>query len=127
MRVVYDLWDETYLLQTEGPRGTTEKHISSRVELLRELTQLKRFPIASLKQIGIGPQYYLGIVALLNPVDKERMAEMRRWLTQSSSQSSLDSSSSFFGTFVSVFANSKLQKADRIVRLQSQPFYRVKR
>ena len=126
-RVVYDLWDEIYLLEVEGPQGTTRTRIKSRVALLQELTQLNRHAVAKLDTIGIGPHYFLGLVAQLNPVEEERMAEMRRWLTQSSSESSLDSSSSFFGTFVSVFANPKLQKADRVVRLQSQPFFRVKR
>tara|TARA_R110002096_G_scaffold408075_1_gene606929 strand:+ start:22264 stop:22914 length:651 start_codon:yes stop_codon:yes gene_type:complete len=124
-RVVYDLWDETYLLEVKGPRGTKQTRFESRVQLLRELTQLRRHPIAKLSKIGIGPHYVLAVVAQLNPVEEERMAEMRRWLTKSSSDSNLDSSSSFFGTFVSVFANSKLGKADRVVRLQSQPFYRV--
>ncbi len=125
-RVVYDLWDETYLLEVTGPHGTQQKRFSSRVELLRELTQLRKHPIAKLSGIGFGPHYVFALVAQLNPVEEERMAEMRRWLTKSSGESSLDSSSSFFGSFVSVFANSKLDKADRVVRLQSQPFYRVR-
>ena len=29
-RVVYDLWDEVYLLEVEGPRGTTRTRIESR-------------------------------------------------------------------------------------------------
>lgn len=126
-RVVYDLWDETYLLEISGPKGTRRSRIDSRVALLRELTQLRRHPVAKLSAIGVGPHYVLAVVAQLNPVEEERMAEMRRWLTKSSSESSLDSSSSFFGSFVSVFANPKLEEADRVVRLQSQPFYRVNR
>lgn len=125
-RVVYDLWDETYLLEVTGPKGTKQTRFASRVQLLRELTQLRGHPVAELSKVGIGPHYVLALVAQLNPVEEERMAEMRRWLTKSSSDSNLDSSSSFFGTFVSVFANSKLGEADRVVRLQSQPFYRVK-
>ncbi len=126
-RVVYDLWDETYLLEVEGPRGTHRSKIDNRVTLLRKLTQLRKHPISDLGTIHIGPHYFVAVVAQLNPVEEERMAEMRRWLTKSSSESSLDSSSSFFGTFVSVFANPKLQEADRIVRVRSQPFYRVER
>jgi len=125
-RVVYDLWDETYVLEVTGSKGVYQKRFESRVQLLRELTQLRRQPVAKLSKVGVGPHYILAVVAQLNPVEEERMAEMRRWLTKSSSDSSLDSSSSFFGSFVSVFANSKLGEADRVVRLQSQPFYRVK-
>jgi hypothetical protein len=91
------------------------------------MTQLQRFAVGTLDEVKVGPHYFLAIVAELNPVDEKRMAEMRRWLTKSSSETRLDSSSSFFGSFVSVFVNPKLQKADRIVRLRSQLFYRVKR
>ncbi len=125
-RVVYDLWDETYLLEIAGPGGTRQERFESRVELLRELTQLREFPVAKLEDVGFGPHYVFALVAQLNPVEEARMAEMRRWLTKSSGESSLDSSSSFFGSFVSVFANAKLDKAERVMRLQSQPFYRVK-
>ena len=126
-RVVYDLWDETYLLEVNGPAGKRQTRYESRVHLLRELTQLDRHPVAKLKNIGIGPHYFLAVVAQLNPVEEARMAEMRRWLTKSSSESKLDSGSSFFGTFVSVFANPKFEEAERVVRFRSQPFYRVKR
>lgn len=127
LRVVYDLWDEVYLVRIDSPEGRENLRLESRVEVLRVLTQLRQFPVSTLKKILIGPHYFLAIVAELNPVEKERLAEMRRWLTKSTSETHLDSSSSFFGSFVSVFVNPKLQKADRIVRLRSQPFYRVKR
>ena len=38
--------------------------------------------------------------------------------SRSTSESQLDSSSSFFGSFVSVFVNPQLQAADRVLRLQ---------
>ena len=94
---------------------------------MRLVTQLERFAVASLREVKVGPHYFLALVAELNPIDKKRLAEMRRWLTKSSSETRLDSSSSFFGSFVSVFVNPKLQSADRVVRLRSQLFYRVNR
>ena len=127
LRVVYDLWDEVYLARIDGPSGRRNLKLDTRLEVLRLLTQLRRFSVASLRKVRIGPHYFLALVAELNPVNKKRLAEMRRWLTKSNSETRLDSSSSFFGSFVSVFVNPKLQKADRVVRLRSQPFYRVKR
>lgn len=127
VRVVYDLWDEIYVARIDGPSGRKNLKLETRLEVLRLLTQMRRFSVASLKEVKIGPHYFLAIVAELNPVNKKRLAEMRRWLTKSSSETRLDSSSSFFGSFVSVFVNPKLQNADRVVRLRSQPFYRVKR
>ncbi len=127
LRIVYDLWDEVYLVRIDGPKGRRNLRLQNRLEVLRLATQLQRFAVGGLDKVKIGPHYFLALVAQLNPVDEKRLAEMRRWLTKSSSETRLDSSSSFFGSFVSVFVNPKLQKADRIVRLRSQPFYRVKR
>lgn len=126
-RIVYDLWDEIYLVRIDGPEGRRNLRLQSRLEVLRTATQLSRQPVASLDEIAIGPHYFLALVAELNPVDEHMLAEMRRWLTKSTSEARLDSSSSFFGSFVSVFVNPKLQEAERVLRLRSQPFYRVKR
>lgn len=126
-RVVYDLWDEIYLLRVDSPGGRQNLRIRSRIDVLERLTSFKNYPIANLASIEIGPHYFVALEVELNPVDEERLAEMRRWLTKPTSETRLDSSSSFFGSFVSVFVNPKMQKADRILRLRSQPFYRKKR
>lgn len=127
LRVVYDLWDEVYLVRIDRPSGQENLRLASRLEVLRTLTQLHRFKVARLAEVEIGPHYFMALVAELNPIDTARLAEMRRWLTKSTSETRLNSSSNFFGSFVSVFVNPKLQKADRVVRLRSQPFYRVSR
>lgn len=124
-QIVYDLWDEVYLLRLEGPLGTKNLRVESRVDVLQTVTELRRFPVADLAGISIGPHHFLAVVVELNPIEEEMLAEMRRWLTKSSSETRLDSSSSFFGSFVSVFVNPKLQAAERVLRLRSQPFYRV--
>ena len=124
--VVYDLWDERYVLSIrDGDSKKTLTH-ESRVETLKDVTQLVRFPVAALSEVDIGPHYFLALVAELNPVEEEVLAEMRRWLTRSTSETRLDSSSSFFGSFVSIFVNPKMAEADRVIRLRSQPFYRVR-
>lgn len=125
-RVVYDLWDETYVLDEEGPMGRKSRKIEQRADVLRALTMLSRYPIAPLSRIGIGPHYFLAMVVELNPVEQEFLAETRRWLSKRSDER-FDSGSSFFGSFVSVFVNPKIQEADRMLRLRSQPFYRVQR
>lgn len=126
LRVIYDLWEEVYILRTDGPSGRKKQRLTSRVEVLRKLTQLQKQVVAPLASIDVGPHHFLALSAELNPVEEEMLAEMRRWLTKSTNESRLDSSSSFFGSFVSVFVNPKLQKAERIVQLRSQPFFRVK-
>jgi len=124
--VVFDLWDEVYVLRTRGPLGKRELRYKSRQQAVRALTELDHMPIAPLDRIAIGPHHFLAAVIELNPISPELLAEMRRWLSRPAGES-LDSSSSFFGSFVSVFVNPKLDRADRTLRIRSQPFYRTPR
>lgn len=124
-RVVYDLWDEVYVVRKDGPDGRTTRRLRRRSEVLSSITTLSRFAIARLEQVAVGPHHYLGLVVELNPVSEELLAETRRWLSRPAGKGRLDVSSSFFGSFVSVFVNPKLREADRVLRYRSQPFYRV--
>lgn len=124
--VVYDLWDEAYVIRTDSPRGSQTSRTPSRQRALEAATRLTALPVARLPQIAVGPHYFAAVVAELNPVSDELQAEMRRWLTQRPGDR-LDSGASFFGSFVSVFVKPRLVAADRAVHLRSQPFYRVAR
>ena len=124
--IVFDLWDEVYVLRTRGPLGKRELRYRSRQQAIRAMTELDHMPIAPLERIAIGPHHFLAAVVELNPISPELLAEMRRWLSRPAGES-LDSSSSFFGSFVSVFVNPKLDRADRTLRIRSQPFYRTPR
>jgi hypothetical protein len=127
LRVVYDLWDEVYVVRVETRAGRSNRRFRQRAEALKAVTELERFPVASLHDVPIGPHHLLAMVIELNPVSSDQMAEMRRWLTRPAGSASLDRSTSFFGSFVSVFVNPKLPEADRVLRIRSQPFYRVER
>lgn len=127
LEVVYDLWDEVYVVRSRGPLGEKQLRTRSRAEAVRALSELDEMPIAPLDRLPIGPHHFVAMVVELNPVSQELLAEMRRWLSRPAGETSLDSSSSFFGSFVSVFVNPKLEEADRTLRIRSQPFYRAPR
>ena len=125
--VVFDLWDEVYVVRTRGPLGERRARFRSRQQAVRAITELDAMPIAPLPRIPIGPHHFAALVVELNPVSPELLAEMRRWLSRPAGEAAIDSSSSFFGSFVSVFVNPKLERADRVLRIRSQPFYRTPR
>lgn len=125
-RIVYDLWDEVYVVRIDGPLGRSNKRFKRRADALRAITELRRLPVAPLSKIPRGPHHFVGIVVELNPISRALLAEVRRWLTRKPGKTTLDRTSNFFGSFVSVFVNPKLPEADRVLRLRSQPFYRVK-
>jgi hypothetical protein len=122
---VYDLWDEVYTLQLTDVAGKTKIKVKKRADALEQLTDLTDVQIAELALMPYEQVYQLAIEAELNPVSKETQAEVRRWLSKGTGEG-LDHGSTFFGSFVSVFVNSKIPEADRVVLLRSQPFYRPK-
>jgi hypothetical protein len=121
--VVYDLWDENYVIRLDpSAKPITVKHQS---EALKILTSVDDMPVAHLADLPYEDIFYLHMTVLINPVDKKTLAEVQRWLTQGTG-GGLDRGGVFFGTFVSVFVHPKINAADRTVELQSQPFYRPK-
>jgi hypothetical protein len=121
--VVYDMWDEVYTVKPCDSCKAVK--VKSPAEALKLLATIDDEPVAKLADIPVGEDniYYLAIRADLNPVSKETMAEVRRWLSQGTG-GGLDRGSVFFGNFVSVFVNPKIAEADRVLRVRSQPFYR---
>lgn len=119
---IYDLWDEDYTVQIDHRKPVTVKFQSEALKLLYTIDGL---PIAKLTDLPYGHVFYLRLTAQLNPVDKETLTEVKRWLSHGNGDG-LDHGGGFFGSFVSVFVNPKIAKADRVLRLVSQPFYRPK-
>ncbi len=120
---LYDLWGEVYDCVRSGPSGRRPYKVKFRAEALKLLTSLDGVPIADVARVPYEERHVVAAVAELNPVSKETMAEVRRWLSQGSG-GGLDRGGSFFGSFVSVFVNLKVPEADRVLRVRSQPFYR---
>jgi hypothetical protein len=127
VRIVYDLWGEVYLVRIVDGRGTREVAVPTRAEVLKRATVLTEFPVAPLSKVPTGEIHFIGLIVEVNPVSEELLAEVRRWLARDAGAAKVDEGSSFFGSFVSIFVNPKIPIADRVLKLRSQPFYRVKR
>lgn len=121
-QVVYNLWDEVFELRIDGRAPIKEKRQS---EALKRLTTIEDLPVARLATLPHEQIFLLAMQVELNPVSKETLAEVRRWLSQGTG-GGLDRGGAFFGSFVSVFVNPKIPEADRVLRIRSQPFYRPK-
>jgi len=121
--VVYDVWDEVYRLQLDERGGQKKFQVKYRAEALKWLVAIEDVPVARLAVLPLEKVYVLKMVVELNPVSRETLAEVRRWLSQGTG-GGLDRGGAFFGSFVSVFYNPKIADADRVLRIRSQPFYR---
>jgi hypothetical protein len=121
--VVYDIWDETYIVRLDASAKPVKVKFQS--EALKLLTNIDDMPIAKLADLPYGDVFYLRVNVLLNPVDPKTLAEVQRWLSQGTG-GGLDRGGVFFGSFVSVFVHPKIADADRVLQQRSQPFYRPK-
>lgn len=122
-QVLYNLWDEVYELKFDEPSGRKVFKEKRKAEAFRKLTSLEDIAIARLADLPYEKVYLLAMEIELNPVSKETLAQVRRWLSQGNG-GGLDRGGAFFGSFVSVFVNPKIAEADRVLRMRSQPFYR---
>ncbi len=121
--VVCDVWDEIYILRLEQPGGTKTIRVKYRAEALKWLTAIEDLPVAPLAVLPVDQVFVLKMVVELNPVSKETLAEVRRWLSQGNG-GGIDRGGTTFGAVTSFFYNPKIADADRVLRIRSQPFYR---
>lgn len=124
-QVVYDLWDEVYVMRLDEPGGRRIIKEKRKAETLKRLTSIDDLPIAKLVTMPHEQIFLLAMQIELNPVSTETLAQVRRWLSNGTG-GGLDRGGAFFGSFVSVFVNPKIPEADRVIRIRSQPFYRPK-
>jgi len=122
-QLLYDVWDEVFELRFDDPGNRRVFKEKRMAEALKRLTSLDDIPIARLTDLPVGDVFQLALEVELNPVSKETLAQVRRWLSQGTG-GGLDRGGAFFGSFVSVFVNPKIAEADRTLRIRSQPFYR---
>jgi hypothetical protein len=126
-RIVYDLWEEDYLVRVHDGRGERTSRHQTLADALKRATLLDEMPVAPLAAVRVSRHHQLGVIIEVNPVSQELMAEVRRWLARPQGKSEVAGNSSFFGSFVSIFVNPKLEESERTLRFRSQTFYRTGR
>jgi hypothetical protein len=120
--IVYDLWDEKFRVRIETGAPPEQRSAASGREALDLGTNLVMFPVADLGRLEPGAVYRLRLVADLNPLSPDVVAEVRRWLVRPPGQGRLAPGATFFGSFVSIFVNPKIEESERRLEIWSQAF-----
>ena len=119
--IVYDLWDEKFRVRRFEAGGKVEtREAATASEAVDLATALIALPVATLDRLEPGASYRLSLRADLNPISQELLADVRRWLARPSPRSRMGSGDSFFGSFVSIFVNPRIDESERQLRLVSQ-------
>lgn len=124
LRAVYDLWDEKYLLSVEERGKTYHQELRDEKELVDRLTSFWRLPLVPISQISKKEMYFVAAIVEVNPMQAEVLAEVRRWLRTPYRRHSQMGGESFFGSFVSIFINNKIRRAESTFKVRTQLFYR---
>ena len=122
--IVYDLWDEKLRVRiSAGKSGEAETQVVSTPKTAVDLaTSLVAFPLIEIGKLEPSSSYHLSLRADLNPISEELVSNMRRWLSHPSGRGRSGSGDSFFGSFVSVFVNPRVDDSERVLQILSQSF-----
>jgi hypothetical protein len=126
LRAVYDLWEEVYLLRLEEPGRGQVRRLRAERDVIDRLTSFWRFPLGPIAGFAPGREYFVAALVEINPMQPELLAEVRRWLRRPSLAPHHRGEASFFGSFVSIFVNDKIRRAEKTFKVRSQPFYRAR-
>jgi hypothetical protein len=122
--IVYDIWDERFRLRiTRGVGPDVLLEARTPDEAIAKATTLWQLPVVEAARLREGASYVLAFRGDLNPISDELMADVRRWLVQPArGERRVGAGDSFFGSFVSIFVNPRLEDSQRQLRFQSQRF-----
>ena len=122
--IVYNIWDERFSVRVTRGLGAELRAIAPTAEAaIWRATALWQFPIAETKRLRPDGRYVVLVRGDLNPISEDLVADVRRWLVQPArGQRRLGAGDSFFGSFVSIFVNPRIDDSERQVRFVSQPF-----
>ncbi len=122
--IVYDIWDEKFGVRTSDGLGVERRAVApSADEAIWRAAVLFDLPLIDAARLHPGTGYVLAVRGDLNPISEDLMIEVRRWLVQPArGQRRLGAGDSFFGSFVSIFVNPRIEDSERQVRFISQLF-----
>jgi hypothetical protein len=116
----YDLWDEKFSLVNTMNDAVIDSRSLANVAEAEAL--LRALPLPGLFDVGKladKREYQLRVELLLNPIDREKMRAIRKWVSQNTappveSGQTLSSSSSVFNRIFEQYADSDLAAAWRV-------------
>jgi hypothetical protein len=124
VEIVYDIWDERFEVRATRGLGAEQRAVVPTAdEAIWRATALVDFPLVDARRLRTDARYVVMLRGDLNPISEDLLVEVRRWLVQPArGERRLGAGDSFFGSFVSIFVNPRIEDSERQVRFVSQPF-----
>lgn len=120
-RVVFDLWDEVFRIELQQG-GRKKKTVAVNVEgVMRRCAEARRMPLASMTSLEPSKRYFVGVLVEVNPLSKEMMDRIKRWVSRPRGAGAVGPGDSLFGSFVGLFVT-HVPDADRVIAFRTQSF-----
>jgi hypothetical protein len=117
-RIVFDVWDEIYRLQISQPGGEKTEVAPNLEGVLRRCAEATDLPVADRDTLQPGASYFLAAMVEVNPISKEMMDRIRRWVSRPPGASA-SPGDSLFGSFVGLFV-ARIGQAERTLSFRTQ-------
>ncbi len=120
-RIVFDLWDEVFRIDLQqGGRG--RQTVAVNVEgVLRRCAEARRQPIVAKRTLKPQQRYFMGVMVEVNPLSKQMMERIKRWVSRPKGAGTVGPGDSLFGSFVGLFIT-HVPDADRALSFRTQLF-----
>lgn len=118
-RVVYDLWEGVFRIARQTEQSDKTLSAKSMEGVLSQCLQGQNVPLgdASTWDEQRGKPVYFAVMAELNPLSRDTVQRIRRWLARPSGNQ-LDGNA-FFGSFVSIFVSRRMGEAEKTLAFRS--------
>ncbi len=122
VEITYDLWEDKFIVVREDSAERRRTVVSDKGKAVDLAGVLSKVPIASLKGLPLGI-YRIRAKIETNPVSKEMVTKIRRWLARSrAAQTGVSGPANYFGSFVGALVDRRISQADHTIEFVSQWF-----
>jgi hypothetical protein len=118
-KIIYDMWEEKFVVRSEGPGGHRDFQLSSMNELIRGCGALDKLPLTPIMDLPARMEYRLQVRIVVNPMSEELRKRVREYLSNPDGGSHIGSPRSFFGSFSKIFVDQKAFQADAVYTYNS--------
>lgn len=120
--VKYDLWDTVYrvTITTTGLKDRSTA-IATTEGVLRQCAEVSDLLIADKALLTGTKPYFLGVIAEVNPVSADMLAQLRQWVARPAGSTGIGPGDALFGSVLGLFVK-QLGRADRTLRFRTQFF-----
>lgn len=102
-KVTWLVWDEVYQVEITKPNSTTITGAATWEGVVRKCAVARGLVVATSNQVPVGQSVYLNAKVQVNPVSKEVVDKIKKWVSRPSGTGTAAPGDALFSTFTGLF------------------------